>query len=94
MVAPPDCRYTYNPESKRLYLHILAWPFNAIHLPGMDGRVKYAQFLHDASEVRVKSSAQQEHASLSEKSVAGDLTIRIPVNKPNVEIPVIELFLR
>ncbi len=94
MVAPPDCRYTYNPETKRLYLHILAWPFKAIHLSGMEGKVKYAQFLHDASEVRFNRSRQQEHSNLTEKTTAGDLAIRVPVNKPNVEIPVIELFLK
>ncbi len=94
MVAPPDCRYTYNPETNRLYLHIMAWPFKAIHLPGLDGKVQYAQFLHDASEVRFNSSRQQEHSNLTEKTAEGDLTIRIPVNKPDVEIPVVELFLQ
>jgi len=77
-----------------LYLHIMAWPFKAIHLPGLDGKVQYAQFLHDASEVRFNSSRQQEHSNLTEKTAAGDLTIRVPVNKPNVEIPVVELFLQ
>ena len=48
--APPDCRFTQN--GKRLYLHIFAWPFRNIHLDGMAGRVEYAQFLHDASEIR------------------------------------------
>lgn len=42
---PPDVRYT------RLYLHLFAWPFGHVHLPGLAGRVAYAQLLHDASEV-------------------------------------------
>ncbi len=54
MQAPVDCRYTYNPTANRIYLHLFAWPFNAVHLPGMAGRVKYAQFLHDASEVIIR----------------------------------------
>jgi len=94
MQAPVDCRYTYNPSANRLYLHLFAWPFNAVHLPGMAGRVKYAQFLHDASEVIIREPQQTEHSNLSEKVGDGDLTLRLPVVKPNIEIPVIELFLR
>ena len=51
VVAPADCRYTYNEKTNRLYLHVFAWPFETLHLPGLAGKVKYAQFLHDASEV-------------------------------------------
>jgi alpha-L-fucosidase len=94
MEAPVDCRYTYNAETNRLYLHLFAWPFNTVHLKNMAGRVKYAQFLHDASEVRFREPQAQEHASLSESAVRGDLTLRVPVVKPNIEIPTIELFLK
>jgi len=94
MQAPVDCRYTYNAETRRLYLHILAWPFRAIHLQGMAGKIKYAQFLHDASEVRFRNAGVQEHEHLSEAGRAGDLTLQLPVVQPNVEIPVVELFLR
>ena len=38
IVAPEDCRYTYNPETNRLYLHIFAWPFKAVHLKNMAGQ--------------------------------------------------------
>ena len=93
--APVDCRYTYNPETNRLYLHLFAWPFRAVHLPGMAGRVKYAQFLHDASEVRMREQAQVDvHNNLGETLTTSDLTLRLPVVKPNIEIPTIELFLR
>ena len=91
--APVDCRYTYNAESNRLYLHILAWPFKTIHLAQMDGKVRYAQLLHDASEVRFRSAKPQEHSALTEAHVAGDLTLQLPVVKPNIEIVTVELFL-
>lgn len=94
MQAPADCRYTYNAETNRLYLHILAWPFKAIHLPAMAGKVKYAQFLHDASEVRFRDASADVHAALNQKSGPGELTLNLPVVKPNTEIPVIELFLK
>lgn len=92
--APVDCRYTYNPETNRLYLHLFAWPFRAVHLPNMEGKVKYAQFLHDASEVRFRKQAKHPHAGLNEAGKNGDLTLHLPVVKPNIEIPTIELFLK
>ena len=94
MEAPVDCRYTYNAETNRLYLHLFAWPFGQVHLPGMAGKVKYAQFLHDASEVRLREPKAQEHANLETVAVQGDLTLNLPVVKPNVEIATIELFLK
>ncbi|MBO0885098.1 MAG: alpha-L-fucosidase, partial [Mycobacterium sp.] len=48
---PADCRYTQ--RGNRLYLHVFAWPMRHLHLPGLAGRLRYAQFLHDASEVKV-----------------------------------------
>jgi len=87
-VAPPDCRLTQN--GKRLYLHIFAWPFRHIHLDGLAGRVEYAQFLHDASEIRFGASADAEHRGLASDT----LTLEIPVRKPDVVVPVVELFLK
>jgi len=94
MVPPEDCRYTYNPATKRLYVHIFAWPFKAIHLPGMAGKVKYAQLLNDASEIKMRDEKSDIHAALNAKSPKGALTLELPTIQPNVEVPVIELFLK
>ena len=95
LVEPRDCRYTYNRETNRLYLHIMNWPFKHIHLKGLSGKVKYAQFLHDGSEVKMRDSANaQVHVSLSHKPPAGAVTVDLPVVKPAVEVPVIELILK
>lgn len=95
LIEPRDCRYTYNRETNRLYLHIMNWPFKHIHLKGLSGKVKYAQFLHDGSEVKMRDSADtQVHASLSHKTPAGAVTVDLPVVKPAVEVPVIELILK
>lgn len=89
--APPDCRLTQN--GKRLYLHILNWPFRHIHLAGLAGNVRYAQLLSDASEVRLLEPGK--HSEWSIATVAADtLTLELPVVKPDVVVPVIELFLR
>jgi alpha-L-fucosidase len=89
--APSDVRYTQN--GKRLYVHVFAWPFKHIHLPGLAGKVEYAQFLHDASEIPLKMrdwTAQQ----VEKEGGAGALTLELPIVKPNVTVPVIELFLK
>ena len=93
--CPPDCRYTYNPETKRLYLHVLSWPFRHLHLDGMAPRVEYAQLLNDASEVKMlKRVIEASYGAMEEKRQATMLTLELPVKKPPVTVPVIELFLK
>ena len=52
--APKDTVLTYNPETRRLYLHILNWA--AFGGPKIDfaDKVAYAQLLSDASEVKIE----------------------------------------
>lgn len=92
--TPPDCRYTYDKEAKRLYLHVLQWPFKHIHLPNMAGKLAYAQFLHDHSEVLFADTTTHAHGHMAATAPKGTVMLDIPVVKPNVEVPVIELFLK
>ncbi|MCK4422967.1 MAG: alpha-L-fucosidase [Candidatus Omnitrophica bacterium] len=90
--APQDCRFTQ--KGKRLYLHIFSWPLKAIHLDDMADKIKFAQLLNDGSEIKMqKQNSQQEHTALSEAVDSNTLTLILPIQKPNVEVPVIELFL-
>jgi alpha-L-fucosidase len=82
--TPQNCLLTYNPATKRLYIHVLEWPFNALHLPGFKGKFKYAQMLNDASEIKFRSQSEPG---------ANDVTLSLPVKHPDVDVPVIELFL-
>jgi len=79
--APANTLLTYNPKAGRLYMHLLDYPMQTLVLKGFGDKVKYAQFLHDASEIKQSRSES-------------DINLSLPVNKPTVEIPVIELFLR
>jgi alpha-L-fucosidase len=88
--APRDCRLTYNPETHRLYVHVLAWPFRELHLEGMADKVAYAQLLNDASEIRF---SQPRHLT-GEAAARNILSLQIPVIKPDVVVPVIELYLK
>lgn len=95
--APADCRFTYNPQEGRLYLHLFSWPFKSVHLKGLAGKLEYAQLLNDASEIRMKEGAKESSMAVgayTEGRDAETVTLDIPVRKPNVAVPVIELFLR
>ena len=89
--CPADCRLTYHPEKKRLYVHLLAWPYKHLHLDGRAfiDRVEYAQFLHDASEVPMQTAVPKFGPE-----AADTMTLWLPQTEPEVEIPVIELFLK
>jgi alpha-L-fucosidase len=84
--APQDCRLTYHPEKRRLYLHVFAWPFRQLHLDGFAGKIAYAQLLNDASEITFQVRDRDNESQA--------LTLNLPVQKPAVTVPVIELFLK
>jgi alpha-L-fucosidase len=83
--APPNTLLTWNPATNRLYIHLLAYPLDRLGLAGMADKVKYAQFLHDASEIRFSAGSGGD---------AGTLFLNLPTQKPPVEIPVLEIFLK
>jgi alpha-L-fucosidase len=83
--APPNSLLTYNPATNRLYIHLLAYPLGRLTLANIAEKVGYVQFLHDASEIRF-SAGRGEYKN--------DITLQLPVQKPPVEIPVLEIFLK
>ena len=89
---PENTLLTYNPEKKRLYIHLLAYPLNQLKLEGFAGKIKYAQFLHDASEIKISKSRSGYH--VKEEVREEDVILNVPVAKPGVEIPVVELLLK
>jgi alpha-L-fucosidase len=90
--TPENTLLTYNPTTNRLYVHLLDYPLRNITLKGMKGKVNYLQFLHDASEIKISTS--KGFIAIDQGSTEdNDLRLSLPVNKPPIEIPVIELFL-
>ncbi|NIK57247.1 alpha-L-fucosidase [Kribbella shirazensis] len=91
--APDDCRFTQ--KGNRLYLHLFSWPMGHVHLHGLAGKVKYAQLLNDASEIkRIVNDPHQQAQNTTMGGVSSEtLTLKLPIQKPNVLVPVIELFL-
>ncbi|MBO5899419.1 MAG: alpha-L-fucosidase, partial [Lentisphaeria bacterium] len=91
---PLDCRYTYNPETNRLYLHIFSWPHKKVVIPGIGNRIRYIQLLNDGSEClfTVKDGSSGTH--MFEKGAPGDADVLLPDLKPDVAVPVLEIFLK
>ncbi len=89
--VPEHSLLTYNPETNRLYVHLLDYPMKWLTLKGYEGKVKYAQFLHDGSEI--KFGKPRHNVTHQETKGADDIILLLPMVKPKVEIPVIELIL-
>lgn len=75
--APDGTVLTYNPECRRLYLHLLGNSASQRLKIGFAEKVFYAQFLNDASELLIRDGA-----------------LLLPEALPDVEVPVVELYLR
>jgi len=99
--APPNCLLTYSPQGKRLYVHVLEWPMGVLRLEGFGGKVKYAQLLNDASEVRFTEEGRPADLGYmgflpgdAKDAVGKAVVLRLPVLQPKATVPVIELILR
>ncbi len=91
--APVDCRFTQRGD--RLYLHIYSWPMRHIHLDDFAGKVAYAQFLHDASEIKmIEIDPDAKAWNTHMPGTPGELILEVPIQQPDVVVPVIELYLK
>ena len=80
--APVGTVLTQSADGSRLYIHLLEYPFSEMKMGNMAGKIDYAQFLHDASEIRFRENPD------------GTVNFIIPGIKPKQEISVIEVFLK
>ncbi|MNG22655.1 hypothetical protein D3C84_1071640 [compost metagenome] len=80
-----------------MYVHVYSWPFKSIHLHGLAGQVEYAQLLNDASEIRFKQGHVEsgiDNGAFKEGRHESTLVLSLPVKRPDVTVPVIELFMK
>ena len=87
--APSGTAITYNPKLNTLYVHLYDYPMGFLPLDFWE-KVKYAQFLHDGSELFIKQP-RKSHGQAGNMHGGGG--IALPMLKPDVEVPVIEIFL-
>src|SRR5215213_4933 len=66
-----------------------------VDLPDLAGKVEYAQLLNDASEIgfRVIDPAVRAQNTEVGGQPPGTLTLTLPIRRPEVAVPVVELFL-
>jgi alpha-L-fucosidase len=62
----------------------------------MGHRVEYAQLLNDASEIGMTVIGAEQAAQNTTMGALGEdtLTLSLPVQRPDVAVPVVELFLK
>ena len=84
-MIPHDTKYledgSLHPNDKRLYLHLIDYPFGNLSMPSLSGKIKYAQFLQDASEIIFSDKDE-------------NCVFNLPTVLNVQEIPVIEVFLK
>ncbi|MCC7144980.1 MAG: alpha-L-fucosidase [Phycisphaeraceae bacterium] len=79
LTPPPGCIYTR--QGRRLFLHVLEWPYMWIRLPGLQGKLKFASLLRDGSKV----------GTIDWASTGQDVTLALPFDEPDGLDTVIEL---
>ena len=80
--APYGTRLTQTEDGKRLYIHLQEYPFGAFKFANLAGKIEYAQFLSDGSEV------------LYSEGEDGFVKFNLPAVAPRTISPVIEVFLK
>ena len=91
--TPVDCRLTFNSDENRMFVHVFSWPpAGELYLEGFAGKVQYAQLLHDGSEVAME--AREAWQGEWGDRPRDTLSLKLPIRKPEVAVPVVELFLQ
>ena len=91
--APRGTRLTQSVDGKRLYIHLVEYPYEFLEFRGLADKIDYAQFLHDGSEV-LYTVGSIDHFSEARTQSADLVAFKIPIVKPNTIVPVIEVFLK
>lgn len=93
--APQGCLLTQSEDGKRLYIHLLEYPYRFMTMDHLAGKIQYAQFLHDASEIHFSEQMpyQYNHNGKGIDQTEA-VAFEIPQHRPKCLIPVIEVFLK
>ena len=89
--VPNGTALTYNREKGRLYVHLYDYPMGYLPVEWID-RIEYAQFLHDGSEIKFRQPPKAHNQSGEQRKFFGGLVL--PMKKPDVSVPVIEIWLK
>lgn len=92
-VAPSGTKLTQSTDSKRLYIHLQKYPFTHLEMKNLAGKIEYAQFLHDGSEILYTENEMFRMGEHSEPN-QGSVYFKLPAVKPDIIVPVIEVILK
>lgn len=81
-IPPKGTVLTQSDDEKRLYIHLFEYPFSEMNMCNMADKIEYAQLLNDNSEIKFREEYD------------GSVNFIVPGIKPDVTVPVIELFLK
>jgi alpha-L-fucosidase len=91
LTPPRGTALTQSEDGRRLYVHFLEYPFGSFDMPELVGRVKYAQFLSDGSEVLFSEKMHKNHDTYE---LFPTLEFALPTIPPEEITPVIEIILK
>ena len=80
--SPAGILLTQSSDGKRLYMHLVEYPYSEIKMENLASVIDYAQFLGDGSEIRYRINDDNS------------VNFIIPNIKPDETISVIEIFLK
>ena len=80
--APHGCLLTQSEDGKRLYVHMVEYPYSELVMENIADKLEYVQLLHDGSEIITHDRGNNR------------LAFDVPGIKPNATISVLELFLK
>ena len=91
--APYGTVLTQSMDGKRLYVHLIAYPYKFLCMTNIADKIKYAQFLHDGSEI-ICEAGKPIDVGEGYVEKENSVLIRLPEVAPDVVVPVIEIFLK
>lgn len=90
--APNGVVLTQSMDEKRLYIHLVEFPFSNLVVKGLTAeKIEYAQLLSDASEIFY---ADKTHHDAAGRPQGTQTELKIPGVAFDMTIPVIEVFLK
>lgn len=92
--APAGTVLTQSEDGKRLYIHLFSYPFSNLAMKNIGEKIEYAQFLHDAGEIQYTVGKPAWTAGDGPAVMEDTTFFKLPVVKPDVLVPVIEVFLK
>ncbi len=100
--APAGTYLTQSEDGSRLYIHLFSYPYGALVMDQLADKIAYAQFLHDASEIKYQMMDVRPVAAGSypggqmgrNEDAEQQIKFVLPPVQPDQLVPVIEVFLK